>query len=67
MTPNGSRRQEAGRLPLFPAIVAIPQAEATFENGIVRIALSKAERTKPEKFAIKGAKRAARGHWRGCQ
>ena len=63
MTPNGSRRQEAGRLPLFPAIVAIPQAEATFEIGIVRIALSKAaERTKPEKIAIKGANWAPRGH-----
>jgi len=37
----------------LPFEVDASKAEATFENGLVRIALPKAERTKPQKIAIK--------------
>ena len=37
----------------LPFEVDASQAEATFENGLVRIALPKAERAKPQKIAIK--------------
>src|SRR5215217_170867 len=37
----------------LPFEVDASQAEATFENGIVRITLPKAEWTKPQKIAIK--------------
>ncbi len=37
----------------LPFEVDASKAEATFENGIVRIALPKAEWTKPQKIAIK--------------
>jgi HSP20 family protein len=39
----------------LPFEVDAGQAEATFENGIVRIMLPKAERAKPHKIAIKSA------------
>ncbi len=42
----------------LPFEVDASQAEATFENGLVRIALPKAERAKPQKIAIK----AGSGH-----
>ena len=38
-----------------PFEVDAAQADATFENGIVRIVLPKAERAKPHKIAIKAA------------
>ena len=37
----------------LPFEVDASQAEATFDNGLVRIALPKAERAKPQKIAIK--------------
>ncbi len=37
----------------LPFEVDASKAEATFENGLVRIALPKAERAKPQKIAIK--------------
>jgi HSP20 family molecular chaperone IbpA len=37
----------------LPFEVDASQAEVTFENGIVRSALPKAEWTKPQKIAIK--------------
>ena len=37
----------------LPFEVDASQAEATFEHGLVRIALPKAERAKPQKIAIK--------------
>jgi HSP20 family molecular chaperone IbpA len=37
---------------MLPFEVDASQAEATFENGLVRIALLKAERAKPQKIAI---------------
>jgi HSP20 family protein len=37
----------------LPFEVDATKAEATFENGLVRIALPKAERAKPQKIAIK--------------
>lgn len=39
----------------LPFEVDAGRAEATFENGIVRIVLPKAERAKPQKIAIKSA------------
>ena len=39
----------------LPFEVDAGQADATFENGIVRITLPKAERAKPHKIAIKAA------------
>ena len=39
----------------LPFEVEAGQAEATFENGIVRITLPKAERAKPHKIAIRAA------------
>jgi len=36
----------------LPFEVDASKAEATFENGLVRIALPKAEWTKPQKIAI---------------
>jgi HSP20 family protein len=39
----------------LPFEVDANKAEATFENGIVRIVLPKAERAKPHKIAIKSA------------
>src|SRR5215203_5835019 len=42
----------------LPFEVDAGQAEATFEHGLVRIALPKAERAKPQKIAIK----AGSGH-----
>ena len=39
----------------LPFEVDAAKAEATFENGIVRIALPKAERAKPQKIAIRAA------------
>ena len=42
----------------LPFEVDASKAEATFENGLVRVALPKAERAKPQKIAIK----AASGH-----
>ena len=39
----------------LPFEVDAGKAEATFEHGIVRIALPKAERAKPQKIAIKAA------------
>jgi HSP20 family protein len=42
----------------LPFEVDASQTEATFENGLVRIALPKAERAKPQKIAIK----AGSGH-----
>ncbi len=39
----------------LPFEVDAGQADATFENGIVRIVLPKAERAKPHKIAIKAA------------
>jgi HSP20 family protein len=39
----------------LPFEVDAAKAEATFEHGIVRIALPKAERAKPQKIAIRAA------------
>jgi HSP20 family protein len=39
----------------LPFEVDAGKAEATFENGIVRITLPKAERAKPHRIAIRGA------------
>ncbi len=39
----------------LPFEVDAAKAEATFENGIVRITLPKAERAKPQRIAIKSA------------
>ena len=39
----------------LPFEVEASQAEATFENGLVRIALPKAERAKPQTIAIKAS------------
>ena len=39
----------------LPFEVDAGQANATFENGVVRITLPKAERAKPQKIAIKAA------------
>jgi HSP20 family protein len=40
----------------LPFEVDAGKAEATFENGLVRIALPKAERAKPQKIAIKAGR-----------
>ena len=45
----------------LPFEVEASQAEATFENGLVRIALPKAERAKPQKIAIKAGSQQAIG------
>src|SRR3954468_5612094 len=42
----------------LPFEVDASKANATFENGIVRIILPKAERARPHKIAIKGANEA---------
>jgi HSP20 family protein len=39
----------------LPFEVDASKADATFENGIVRIVLPKAERARPQKIAIKGS------------
>jgi HSP20 family molecular chaperone IbpA len=41
------------RTETLPFEVDSAQAQATFEHGIVRIALPKAERAKPQKIVIK--------------
>jgi HSP20 family protein len=43
----------------LPFEVDASKADATFENGIVRIILPKAERARPHKIAIKGANQDA--------
>jgi HSP20 family protein len=43
----------------LPFEVDASKADATFENGIVRITLPKAERARPHKIAIKGASQEA--------
>ncbi len=45
----------------LPFEVDASKAEATFENGLVRIALPKAEWTKPQKIAIKAGSQQAIG------
>ena len=43
----------------LPFEVDASKAEATFENGVVRIVLPKAERARPHKIAIRGANQEA--------